>query len=367
MTIGTTDAAVDASGALSDRLTAAAAASFDVMAIHLGDELGLYRALATAGPLTATQLAEESGLYRRPVREWLEHGAATGLLELIERANDPNDNRYRLPNAHVLALADPSSEYFWPPTARQIVATLGTIEQVVTAFRTGRGFTLGETSDEMRIGEANSNKAGYLGQLGSAWLPTVDGLEQRLLSDPPARIADVGCGLGWSSIAMAVAFPKVHVDGLDLDEPSIRLARQNAAEAGVADRVSFEVRSADEPGLEGTYDLVTILEAFHDMARPIAVLRALRSVLAPDGCIVIGDTKADDLFEPPTDDRERLHYGWSLAHCLYSSFAGPEDEQTGTMLRPPTLRRYGSAAGLSVEVLPIDHESWQFYVLRPAS
>jgi 2-polyprenyl-3-methyl-5-hydroxy-6-metoxy-1,4-benzoquinol methylase len=351
--------------AFAERLTGAAAAAFDVMAIYLGDELGLYRALARTSRATATELAHETGLYRRPVREWLEHGAASGLVDLVERADDPNDNRYRLPEGHVEALADATSEAFWAPTARQIVATLGTIDQVVTAFRTGQGFTLGETSDEMRVGEANANKSGYLGQLATAWLPAVDGLDARLRVDPPAQIADVGCGLGWSSIAMALAYPTVRVDGLDLDAPSIELARQNAEESGVSDRVSFAVRSADEPRLSGRYDLVTVFEAFHDMARPVAVLRALRGLLAPGGRIVIGDTKAGDVFEPPTDDRERYHYGWSLAHCLYSSFGGPEDEQTGTMLRPSTLRRYGSQAGLAVEVLPIEHESWQFYLLTP--
>jgi SAM-dependent methyltransferase len=348
-----------------ERLTATGAAAFDVVAIYLGDELGLYRSLAEIGPASPTDLARATGLYRRPIREWLEHGAASGLLQQVDRAEDPNDNRYRLPEAHAPVLADPSSESFWPPTARQLVATVGTIHQVVSAFRTGQGFTLGETSDEMRVGEASSNKAGYLDQLVSVWLPAVDGLDARLRADPPARIADIGCGLGWSTIAMALGYPKVRVDGLDLDAPSIDLARENAIETGVADRVSFAVRSADDPGLSGRYDLVTVFEAFHDMARPIAVLRALRSLLLPGGCIVIGDTKAGDVFRPPTDARERLHYGWSLTHCLYSSFGGPEDEQTGTMLRPPTLRRYGSAAGLTVEVLPIEHESWQFYVLRP--
>jgi SAM-dependent methyltransferase len=362
MTIGVTDSP----DAFIARLTGAAAASFDVMAIFLGDELGLYRALDQGWPMTATELASETGLYRRPVREWLEHGAASGLLALVADADDPNDWQYALPPAHAAALARPDAVTYWPPTAHQIVSALGTSQLVVDAFRMGHGFTLGERSDEMRTGEANANKPAYLAELARDWLPSIGGLDARLRADPPVRIADVGCGLGWSSIGMALAYPKVRIDGLDLDAPSIDAARVNAAGSGVADRVSFAVRSADEPGLSGRYDLVTVFEAFHDMARPVAVLRALRSLLAPGGLIVIGDTKAGDAFNAPADARERLHYGWSLAHCLYSSFGGPEDEQTGTMLRPKTLRRYGSAAGLTVEVLPIEHESWQFYLLEPA-
>jgi SAM-dependent methyltransferase len=353
--------------ALVDRLTEAAAASFDVLAIHLGDELGLFRALARLGPLTATELARETALYRRPVREWLEHGAATGLLARVEDADDPNDRRYALPSAAASVVADSRSLSYWAPTARQIVATLGQADLVVAAFRTGRGFTLGDTGDEMRSGEATANKAAYLNDLGRTWIPAVPDLADRLRREPPARIADVGCGLGWSSIGMALAFPLVRIDALDLDEPSIETARRNAAEAGVADRVQFAVASADHPGLSGSYELVTVLEAFHDMARPVAVLSAVAAVLAPDGSILIADTKAGDRFEPPTDARERLHYGWSLAHCLYSSFGGPEDEQTGTMLRPPTLRRYASTAGLDVEILPIEHKSWQFYRLTAAN
>jgi hypothetical protein len=353
--------------AFANRLVNAGAAAFDVMAIYLGDELGLYRALDRHGPMTPTELARDTGLYRRPVREWLEHGAAGGLIALSKDADDPNERRYALPATHAAGLAKPESADYWPPTARQIVATLGTASLVVGAFRSGKGFTLGETSDEMRTGEANANKPIYLGQLGAVWLPSIGGLDARLRADPPARIADVGCGLGWSSIAMARTYPKVLIDGLDLDGPSIQAARVNAAQSGVDDRVTFAVRSADDPGLSGQYDLVTVLEAFHDMARPVAVLRALRGLLAPGGSILIADTKAGDTFQPPTSDRERLQYGWSLAHCLYSSFGGPEDEQTGPMLRPPTLRRYGSASGLTVEVLPIEHDSWQFYLLRPGA
>jgi predicted O-methyltransferase YrrM len=347
-------------------LTEAAAATFDVLAIHLGDELGLYRALRDNGALTATELAEAARLYRRPVREWLEHGAATGLLQLVEDAEDPNDRRYALPEACAQILANTDSLSYWAPTARQLVATVGQAGLIVDAFRTGRGFTLGDTGDEMRTGEATANKRAYLSQLAQEWLPAAPGLVERLQSAPPARIADVGCGLGWSSIAMALAFPLVQVDGLDLDAPSIQAARRNAAESGVDDRVTFRVATADEPGLTGSYDLVTVLEAFHDMARPIAVLQALRSLLEPEGSIVIADTKAGDAFSPPADARERLHYGWSMSHCLYSSFGGPEDEQTGTVLRPTTLRRYAAAAGLTVEILPIEHDSWQFYRLRRA-
>jgi SAM-dependent methyltransferase len=362
-----TAAVADRVETLVERLTEAAAGTFDVLAIYLGDELGLFRALNEIGPLTATELAEATRLYRRAVREWLEHGAASGLLQLVADADDPNERRYALPEVHAQVLVNRDSLSYWAPMARQLVATVGQGGLIINAFRTGRGFTLGDTGDEMRTGEATANRQAYLSQLGQDWLPAAAGVVERLQSEPSAWIADVGCGLGWSSIAMALAFPLVRVDGVDLDEPSIEAARRHAVDSGVEDRVTFRVASADQPGLSGRYDLVTVLEAFHDMARPVAVLQALRASLAPGGSIVIADTKAGDRFSPPTDARERLHYGWSLSHCLYSSFGGPEDQQTGSMLRPATLRRYASAAGLGVDILPIEHDSWQFYQLKPAT
>jgi 2-polyprenyl-3-methyl-5-hydroxy-6-metoxy-1,4-benzoquinol methylase len=218
----------------------------------------------------------------------------------------------------------------------------------------------------MRVSEGNANRPAYLGPLGRDWLPSIADVHARLLADPPARIADVGCGMGWSSIGIALAYPKVRVDALDLDAPSIGMARRHAAEAGVSDRIRYLVADAATTGLTGRYDLITLFESFHDMAHPVAILTELGRLLGPDGSIVIADTKTSERFDPPGDAMEGYHYGWSIMQCLHGGLqrggAG-----TGTVMRPDTLRRYAEAAGLGrVDILPIEHDSWRFYRLRPA-
>jgi 2-polyprenyl-3-methyl-5-hydroxy-6-metoxy-1,4-benzoquinol methylase len=222
---------------------------------------------------------------------------------------------------------------------------------------------LGVSSGARRI---PLHRPAYLGPLGSEWLPSIADVHARLLAEPPARIADIGCGLGWSSIGMALTFPKVSVDALDLDAPSIEMARRDAAEADVQDRVRFVVADAASTGLTGGYDLITLFESFHDMAHPVAILKELARLLDRDGSIVIADTKTSDRFRAPGDAVEGYHYGWSIMQCLHGGLQGG-GAGTGTVTRPDTLRRFAEAAGLGrVDVLPIEHNSWRFYRLRAA-
>ncbi len=152
--------------------------------------------------------------------------------------------------------------------------------------------------------------------LASEWFPRVPGLVERLRADPPARVADVGCGTGWSSIAIARGFPKTVVTGFDLDKTSIDEARANAAEAGVADRVSFEVRDAAAPQLAGSFDLVCAFETIDDMADPVGALRAMRALRANGATVLVADERVADEFTTDVEDGERFQWGWSAIHCL---------------------------------------------------
>lgn len=154
--------------------------------------------------------------------------------------------------------------------------------------------------------------------------------------------------------------------GLDLDGPSVESANRNAAQAGLADRIRVVVRDAADPALSGRYDLVTAFEGLHDMAQPVAALRAMRDLLAPGGSVFIADEKADETFVAPGDDLQRYLYSWSVIDCLPSSMNGPGAAGTGTVMRPATLEAYARAAGFgSFEIVPIEHDSWRFYRLRP--
>ena len=182
----------------------------------------------------------------------------------------------------------------------------------------------------------------------------------------PARVADLACGEGWSTIAIARAYPSVTVDGIDLDDPAIAQARRNAAETEIADRVAFHARDAAEPALQGQFDLVTIFEAVHDMSQPVAVLRAARGLLAPGGAIIVADERVAETFTAPGDDVERFMYGFSLVVCLTNSLAETPSVGTGTAMRPATMRGYALEAGFSqVSELPIEHGTFRFYRLDP--
>jgi 2-polyprenyl-3-methyl-5-hydroxy-6-metoxy-1,4-benzoquinol methylase len=349
-----------------EHIGAAAIGTFELAAIAIGLRLGLYEALAEGGPATAAELAARTATAERPVREWLEHGAVNGLLDVVTDADDPAARRFVLPDAHAEVLLDRDSLAYCAPTPLQVLAAVGSMPLVLESFRTGAGFSFGATGDDMREGEGAANRPAYLGPLGREWLPAILDVHERLLTDPPARIADVGCGLGWSSIGMARAYPKVSVDGLDMDATSVGIARRNVADAGLSDRVRFVVGDAASPSLEGRYDLVTMLESFHDMAHPVRILSAFRQLLADGGSILIVDMKTAERFAARGDDRDRYLYGWSVMSCLHD---GLQDGGvgTGTVMRPDTLRAYAREAGLPrVEIVPIEHDSWRFYRLRPA-
>jgi 2-polyprenyl-3-methyl-5-hydroxy-6-metoxy-1,4-benzoquinol methylase len=217
-----------------------------------------------------------------------------------------------------------------------------------------------------REGQAAVNRPKFLRQLTGEWLPAIPDVHARLQADPPARVADIGCGGGWSSIAIARAYPGVVVDGFDLDGPSIAIALANATETGLSERVHFHVRDAAEPGRQGQYDLVTFFECVHDMARPVEALRTARALLAEGGRVLIVDERVGEQFVAPGDDVERFMYAWSTLYCLPASMAEPPSAATGAVMRPDTLRRYATEAGFrEVEVAPIEDPFWRFYVLRP--
>jgi 2-polyprenyl-3-methyl-5-hydroxy-6-metoxy-1,4-benzoquinol methylase len=215
-------------------------------------------------------------------------------------------------------------------------------------------------------GRAEYNRAAFLQLLGTQWLPAVPDVDRRLRREPPARVADLACGAGWSSIAIAQAYPMVRVDGFDLDPDVIAAARRNAEQAGLSGRVTFDVTDASGPGISGRFDLVTIFEGLHDMSRPADALRTARGLLTPAGSVLIADELVADAFTAPASDLERYHYGWSVVSCLPAAMGDPDTAATGAVMRPATLGRYASEAGFrSVETLPLQTQTWRFYRLIP--
>jgi 2-polyprenyl-3-methyl-5-hydroxy-6-metoxy-1,4-benzoquinol methylase len=354
------------SDALIERIFTSTIALFDLAGIYLGQRLGLYRELHDHGPATSGELAQRSGADERYVREWLEHQAVTGLLTVDDPAASATERRYALPAGHAEPLVDPDSPSYIAPLARQALGMLSPLPQLVEAFRTGEGVPYPAYGDDTREGIAELNRAMFINELGSSWFPAIDDVHERLGSMPGACVADLGCGTGWSSIAIARAYPQAYVHGIDADPASIAAATANAAAEGLEDRVRFHVLDASDPGLDGSYDLVTIFEALHDMARPVDALRRARRLLTDGGTVIVADERVAERFTAPGDDLERLMYGFSVVHCLAVGREGPHSAATGTAMRPATLRAYAEAAGFGrVEVLGIDNDFWRFYRLDP--
>ncbi len=352
----------DPTEALADRLFHDAAGALELYTIYLGERLGLYRALHEDGPATPGELAARTGTHERYVREWLEHHAASGLVSVDDVAAAPHERRFTLPAAYVPVLVDRDDVRFAAYRAIDIVRGARPLPDLVEAFRTGGAPPPLPWAPE---GRAADNRTLYLTHLGTDWLPAIAAVDRRLRATPPARVADLACGLGWSSIAIARAYPLVTVHGFDLDAEAIAEAGRNAAAEGLADRVTFSVADAADPGLSGRFDLVTILEGFHDIARPVETLRAVRAMLADDGAVVMIDEKVADTFEAPAPVMERYHYGWSVVNCLPGAMGDPGTAATGAVMRIGTLRRYADEAGFrDVEVLPIETEAWAFYRLH---
>jgi len=350
----------EAAEALAQRLFANAVAAFELFSVYVGDELGLYRALAESGPASSTELAATAGVNERYAREWLEGQAAAGLLEV----EDGDVRRFRLPAGHDEALLDESSLNYAAPMARAIVAATTPLSALLETMRRGGGIPYADYGDDLHEAQAAFTRPLFERLLGSEWLPAVPELHERLSSGPSARVADIACGQGRSSIAIARAYARVTVDGIDSDRASIDRARVHLTGTGLDDRVRFHLRDAAD-GLAGPYDLITIFEALHDMSYPVSVLRAAREALADDGVMLIGDERTEDEFTAPAGDVERLYYGFSLFHCLPVGMVGEGAAGTGTVIRPATVRRYAEEAGFSsCETLPVENDFWRFYLLR---
>ena len=359
------DAITQQRDAFVERLLKSTAGTFDIFTVYIGHRLGFYSALADGGSLTAAELASRTGTHVRYVREWLEQQTVAGILQVEDAGVEASGRRFSIPPGHAEVLVERDSLNYLAPLAQLVVGAVHPLASLLRAYRNGGGVPYPEYGADLREGQAGMNRAMFLRQLGSEWLPAIPDVHARLQADPPAHVADVGCGAGWSCIGIARSYPKVRVDGFDLDPPSIDLARANAAEAGLADRVSFHVRDAGDPKLAGRYDLVTALECIHDMSQPVAALRAMRSLAGKSGAVLVVDERVGDSFTAKGNEVEWMMYGWSVLHCLPVGMADQPSAETGTVMRVDTLRRYAREAGFrDMEILPIENFFFRFYRLH---
>src|SRR5262245_49386559 len=288
------------------------AAASAVLAL-IGDKLGLYKAMAKSGPLTAGELAKQTGTAERYVREWLGNQAAGGYVTY-----DPTTGKYTLPPEQALAMADEGSPVFLPGAFQVFYAMFKAADKIQENFKTGKGLDWCEHDQQLFEGTERFFRPNYAGNLIASWIPALDGVEAKLKKG--CKVADVGCGLGASTILMAQAYPHSKFIGFDYHGGSIELARERAKKAGVSDRVSFKVaRSTDYPG-KG-YDLVAHFDCLHDMADPLGAARHVFETLAPDGTWMIVEPFAGDKVEENLNPVGRLFYAASTFICVPASLA----------------------------------------------
>ena len=353
-------AAIEAGGAVMERLFMAMLGSLELATVHLGSQLGLYAALAQ--PRSAGELAADTGIDERYAREWLEQQAISGLVDVAE-PGDGLTRRYVTSPGQRQALAESESPVYAASMALLFGGVGAVLPRLPEAYRNGTGISFGEYGDDVRMGQGLFNRGAFLQQLAQEWLPAMPDVAA-LLEREDASVVDLGCGVGWSSIALATAYPDLVVLGIDSDDASIMDARANAAAAGLASRVRFEVSDADADLGEGRHDAVFFFEALHDMAHPVEALATARRALRPGGKVVVMDERADEEFAPGGSEIERLLAASSVLHCLPVGRSQEGSAATGALFRPDLLRDYAGRAGFGqVEVAPIEHDIFRFYVL----
>lgn len=349
---------------LAGRLMGAVLGALDLQAVYLGDRLGLYRELADSGPATAPELAERAGIDPRYAREWLEHQAVGAILDVDDVAAGPEECRYSLPVGHQAVLIDPESLSLVAPLARFLIGSAQIMPELLDAYRTGAGVDSADYGPDNIESQEAINRPQFTHLVGE-WIGALPDIAERLRTGR-GRVADIACGTGWSSISMARHFPGIEVDGIDIDEGSIARAKAHAAEEGVDGRVSFLFANGAAAQGEGHYDLVTIFEALHDMARPAEVLSTARRLLAPGGAVLIADERVAETFTAPGDEMDRMSYGYSLTSCLPHGLVDKPSVGTGTVLRPSALEAMAREAGFSkFTILTTEHEAFRFYRLDP--
>jgi SAM-dependent methyltransferase len=347
---------------LADRVLTAVVGSMEIAAVALGHRLGWYACLDGAEPMTAAELAERAGTDARYTREWLEQQAVAGYLAVDDGARAPEDRRFSLPDAHRAVLVDELDPGYLMPLADATVAFIRFLPRLAQVYRGTRTLSWADLGDDVRDAQAAANRPFLAGALVDDVLPAVPGVDDALRAG--GRIADIGCGYGWSTIAMAGRWPAARVDGFDVDQPSVERARRHAVEAGVAERVTFSTDDIRELESARAYDLVIAVECVHDMPDPVGVLAAMRRLVRPGGTVLVLDEAVAEEFTAPGDEVDRLMYGYSLLCCLPDGRSHGPSAATGTVMRPVTLRGYAQDAGFAeVEVLPLDAGFFRVYRL----
>ncbi|BEP16375.1 class I SAM-dependent methyltransferase [Acidothermaceae bacterium B102] len=322
------------------RLLGAMTGAATTAMVAVGDQLGLYRALADGGPATHDELAARTGMAPRYLREWLSQQTAAGFLSYQD-----DDGRYALSAEAAAVLAHEASPAFLAGGATITRGWFAGIDRLVEAFRTGAGIPWHEQDPAVFDGTERFFRPGYTASLTTEWIPALPGVADRLAAG--GRVADVGCGHGAAAILLACAYPQASVHGYDFHDRSIGVARQRADRLGVGDRIHFETLDATSYPDDG-FDLICLLDTLHDLGDPAAALAHARKALAPDGAVlVVEPNAADDYVANLANPLAALNYAASTFQCTPAALAQPGGVALGAQAGPAVVRQLAEDAGFS--------------------
>ena len=341
-----------------ERIMSDVNAAMSCLNLYIGHRLHLFKALQKLGETDPAELAQYSHTHERYIREWLECMAAGAFID-----HDPATGKFSLPTEHALALTRQENPYYMAAFLCWIPSLAGVVKPLIEAFRTGEGIPYEAYGEDGLEAIGHGNKPMFVNDYVSCWIPAMEDMGDKLAEG--ARVADIGCGYGWSSISLAKGFPNVRVDGYDSDKASIEQARINAQAEYVSGQLTFFDMAVEHIPANGKYDLITAFECLHDMAYPEKALRKMKEMLAADGAVLISEEAVGDNLEENKNFLGHLMYNFSVLHCLPQSMVFPDSAAIGTVMNPSRLEGLARDAGFSsFEILPVENDFWRFYQLK---
>jgi len=344
---------------LSERILNETNSAMTCLNLYIGYKLNLFKILAEAGEITSAEFIGKTKLSKRYVQEWLECMTVQGYIEF-----DSATGNFTLPPEHQAVLCDRGNEAYTIPFVCWIPSFSLVLEKLIEAFRTGEGIPYSHYGQDLIEAQGEGNRPMFINNI-TGWIAAMPDLKEKF-ETIGAKVADVGCGDGWASIALAKAFPLTKIDAIDVDEMSVQNTSKNIEKNNLSDRITVYNMPIEKISHKDQYDLVMSFETIHDMAYPVEALSQMRKMVFPNGSVLIADVKMNENLIDKKDFPGRLYYNFSVLLCLPQSLVYPDSKGTGAAMSPSTFQKYVKEAGFSkTENLSVDHLLWRFYRLKP--
>lgn len=344
---------------LSERILNETNSAMTCLNLYIGYKLNLFKILAEAGEITSAEFIGKTKLSKRYVQEWLECMTVQGYIEF-----DSATGNFSLSPEHQAVLCDRGNEAYTIPFVCWIPSFSLVLEKLIEAFRTGEGIPYSHYGQDLIEAQGEGNRPMFINNI-TGWIAAMPDLKEKF-ETIGAKVADVGCGDGWASIALAKAFPLTKIDAIDVDEMSVQNTSKNIEKNNLSDRITVYNMPIEKISHKDQYDLVMSFETIHDMAYPVEALSQMRKMVFPNGSVLIADVKMNENLIDKKDFPGRLYYNFSVLLCLPQSLVYPDSKGTGAAMSPSTFQKYVKEAGFSkTENLSVDHLLWRFYRLKP--